>query len=338
MGISQTSRLGGAGLLALAATYGITVELPHRNVRRTRNCPGFDGRPSGTLFSGAARSRSSLVSSGRTKARWATGSEGPPPTADAVSSPTGRSMTPNMTGRFSAGLGDHHLPHRLRPERARLELVAQIVQERLQTTSGLDVASGLAVDTRGVGTHVAPDPVPRHDEERRVGDEVEQVIEPATLVLASPPVQLGLNLQYPRPRLDETRPRRVRVHERPPGLTARLLRTRCRPSPCRRLSRPRTTTPAPPRPTPSADDAPARPHPGRMRGGRRRTVPTFTVEPVDEVGAQLCRCGLATPTPQAFDVASLPTTCCRPGSSPPRRAGARRFPAHIRQIRAGGLT
>ncbi len=33
-------------------------------------------------------------------------------------------------------------------------------------------------------------------------------------------------------------------------------------------------------------------------------VPTFTLEPLDGVGAQLCPCCFATTTPQAFIVAS----------------------------------
>ena len=35
-------------------------------------------------------------------------------------------------------------------------------------------------------------------------------------------------------------------------------------------------------------------------------VPTFTLEPFDGVGAQLCPCNIATATPQAFTVASRP--------------------------------
>jgi len=42
-------------------------------------------------------------------------------------------------------------------------------------------------------------------------------------------------------------------------------------------------------------------------------VPTFTLEPFDGVGAQLCPCNLATSTPQAFLVASRPTTQTGPG-------------------------
>ena len=37
-------------------------------------------------------------------------------------------------------------------------------------------------------------------------------------------------------------------------------------------------------------------------------VPTFTREPLGGVGAQLCPCNFATTTPQAFTVASWPTT------------------------------
>ena len=35
-------------------------------------------------------------------------------------------------------------------------------------------------------------------------------------------------------------------------------------------------------------------------------VPTFTLEPFDGVGAQLCPCSIATATPQTFTVASRP--------------------------------
>jgi hypothetical protein len=41
-------------------------------------------------------------------------------------------------------------------------------------------------------------------------------------------------------------------------------------------------------------------------------VPTFTLEPFDGVGAQLCPCSLATSTPQAFLVASRPATSTGP--------------------------
>jgi hypothetical protein len=60
-------------------------------------------------------------------------------------------------------------------------------------------------------------------------------------------VQLGLDPQYPRLRLlnRQRGPRRAGVHRRPPGIPAPTPRTCCRPSPCARLSRARTTTAAP---------------------------------------------------------------------------------------------
>ena len=45
-------------------------------------------------------------------------------------------------------------------------------------------------------------------------------------------------------------------------------------------------------------------------------VPTFTQGPFVGLGAQLCPCSLATPTPQTFGVASRPTTLTDLGSSP----------------------
>jgi hypothetical protein len=37
-------------------------------------------------------------------------------------------------------------------------------------------------------------------------------------------------------------------------------------------------------------------------------VPTFTLQPFDGVGVQLCPCNIATATPQTFTVASRPAT------------------------------
>jgi hypothetical protein len=65
------------------------------------------------------------------------------------------------------------------------------------------------------------------------------------------------------------------IHQRPPGMTTPALRACCRPSPCGRLSRPRTTTAAPPHPRPSTDDAPAR---SGSEAGQPRMVPTFTTD------------------------------------------------------------
>ena len=113
-------------------------------------------------------------------------------------------------------------------------------------------------------------PVPEHpalhDLSRSTGD-----------LFASPTVQLGLHPQYPGLRLFRRRPLCADVHRRPPALAARRLRGRCLPSPCRRLSRPRTTTQTPPRPTPSAGDEPSRAWRGVPGSGERGALPKFTM-------------------------------------------------------------
>ena len=43
---------------------------------------------------------------------------------------------------------------------------------------------------RPCGTLVAPHPIPGHQQERRIGDEVEQIIEPAMRIITGPTVQL----------------------------------------------------------------------------------------------------------------------------------------------------
>ena len=143
-------------------------------------------------------------------------------------------------------------------------------------------------------------------------------------------------------------PRRAGIHQRPPGLAALPLLTRCLPSPCGRLSRPRTTTQAPPRPTPTADDVPARPPSSCRRGGRCRTVPTFTIEPLDGGGAQLSPCGIATSTPQTFLVASpaddmkttrkLPATISGHAPRPSPDPSGSSWWAHLRGFKRWFLT
>ena len=47
----------------------------------------------------------------------------------------------------------------------------------------------------------------------------------------------------------------------------------------------------------------------RLAGeGTTGTVPTFTLEPFDGAGAELCPCSIVTSTPQAFVVTSWPAT------------------------------
>ena len=98
---------------------------------------------------------------------------------------------------------------------------------------------------------VARDPGERHAQRRRVMHEVEQVIEPAARIGHRPTVKLGLHPSIPRPevrvpaRATPYSPVDLSASQRPSS-----SRFRCRPSPCGRLSRPRSTTAAPPRPGP----------------------------------------------------------------------------------------
>ena len=88
----------------------------------------------------------------------------------------------------------------------------------------------------------SPDPSPCNQQERRIDDEVEQIIEPAMRIIAGPTVQLGL--------ISRTR-RSARYRAAPPvrryspattsGHSSSSLPTCWPPSPCGRLSRPRST-------------------------------------------------------------------------------------------------
>jgi hypothetical protein len=113
-----------------------------------------------------------------------------------------------------------------------------------------------------------------------------------------------------------------------------MLRTRWAPSPCDRLSRPRTTTGPPSHPGGINRRRVFPPASGLLAGeGTAEMVPTFTLEPLDRVGAQLCPCNIAAVTPQAFTVASRASAFNRPGSSsPPQGVTARCSPAPIGQV------
>ena len=100
-----------------------------------------------------------------------------------------------------------------------------------------DGRRGSAIHPGGAGTLVAPHPIPGDQQERRIGDEVEQIIEPAMRIITGPTVQLGLNLPYPSLRPKQRELRFVGIHRRPPGISASSLPTCWPPSPCARLSR-----------------------------------------------------------------------------------------------------
>ena len=122
-----------------------------------------------------------------------------------------------------------------------------------------DGDGGLPVDSGRARTLVPRYPIPGHHQETGISDEVKQIVEPTMRIVARPAVQPGLDLQYP-PLSPERASRQItRIHQRSPGLPALPLLTCWPPSPCGRLSRPRTTTGPPPRPVPSADDVPALP-------------------------------------------------------------------------------
>ena len=212
--------------------------------------------------------------------------------------PRGRdAQSPAFT---TTGFGNHPLTHRQRTELSDFDTISQPCRKPLL---GGEDRSGRPLPS------VAPDPRPRNNEDCRVTHKVEQVIEPAIRIIDRSLVQLGLDPQYLRLGPFSFRPQYVRIHRRSPTLPVLSLRTRCRPWPCDRLSRPRTTTTAPPRP-----DLLGRrrtdPPPTWMVGQRDQpgTLPTFTTSPVNGLGAQLCPCGITTSTPQTFLVASLPAT------------------------------
>ena len=122
-----------------------------------------------------------------------------------------------------------------------------------------------AVHARRHRTPVARDPDERHRQRRRVTHEIEQVIEPAAWISRRPTVQFGLHARYP---LERARPGQL---QRGAAIRRRIFRhynpscpNRCRPFPCDRPSRPRSTTATPPHPRSTVD------------GGRPRTVPVFT--------------------------------------------------------------
>jgi hypothetical protein len=215
-------------------------------------------------------------------------------------------------------LGDHPLAHRQRREPARLEIVSQLAQEPV--ASGVDGAWFDAIDSGRPCSSVAPHAVPRDQQERGIADETEQVPEPTIRAVGRPLVQLGLDSQYPRPSLIEVRPRRAGIHRRPPGVPATVPLTRWIPSPCDRLSRPRTTTDPPSRPgaisrqracPPPPQRATARATPGRFprspRLDRRGRRPALPLQHRREYAADLPR--------------GLPTDCIRSApESPPTRS------------------
>src|SRR5450631_887897 len=199
-------------------------------------------------------------------------------------------------------LGDHLLPHPLGDKPASLEIISQPVEHH--PSPGTNGARCHSINPGGPCALVDPHPVPGHDQEGRVINQIGEVIETTARISHRPSVQLLLHHKYPVLGLVEVGPRIVGIHRRTPR-SAPMLRTRWTPSPCDRLSRPRTTTGPPPHPCGISRRQAFPPTIRLMAGeGTAGMVPTFTIEPLDGVGAQLCPCNIATATPQAFTVAS----------------------------------
>jgi len=132
-------------------------------------------------------------------------------------------------------------------------------------------------------------------------------------MISTPLVQLRLHHEYPPLGLSEVWPRIADIHQRSPR-SAWRLRTCWGPLPCSRLSRPRTTTTPPPHSVGISRQQTFPPTSWLLiEEGAVGMVPTFTLEPFVELGAQLCPCGFATTTPQTFIVASRSATSTDPG-------------------------
>ena len=114
-------------------------------------------------------------------------------------------------------------------------------------------------------------------------------------------------VEYPDPCPFGWGPRRAAIQQRPPRHNS-LLFTRCRPSPCDRLSRSRSTTAAPPRPGVNSGRCACPPpcwsHGGEGDGG---SFPTFTVVRYDRGGVQLYPDGVARPSNRSLGTSPHPT-------------------------------
>src|SRR5712691_12583084 len=162
-----------------------------------------------------------------------------------LNDPVAKSGNAQPSDLPGSSLGDLVLAHRQRGIRAVPERLTELTQDLLHALL-LDVPACLAINTGGLRPPVAFHPLPRDEQRRGVTEQVEQIVEALLLILRCPAVQLGLPSQYPLLRLLGVE-RRGRIHVRPPR-RLRMPRSCCRPSPCGRLSRPRSTTAAPPRP------------------------------------------------------------------------------------------
>jgi hypothetical protein len=217
--------------------------------------------------------------------------------------PVGGRRDPEATD-LARRFGDRLLPDPLGNEPAGFEIFSQPAEQRPSTED--DGAGCHSIDSGGSCTLVAPHPVPRHREERRVIDEVEQIIEATARIGLCPLVQLRLHPEYPHLGAKQVERRCAGIHQRPPR-HAWMLRTRWTPSPRTRLSRARTTT-GPPSHRDGIDGRCVFPPTGWLPAGSgtATVVPTFTLN-------------RSTGSAPSFAPAASPRLRRRPSPWPPDR-------------------
>ena len=180
-------------------------------------------------------------------------------------------------------LRDHPLPYRQRAEAAVLQLDRSSSRN---TSTPCPTSTWWAVWPSTPAVRAPLLPRTRSQATSRnagIGDEVVQIIEPAMRIAGCPTVQLGLDLPYPSLSPIQLTLRFVGVHRRPPGIPASLLLTCWPPSPCTRPL-PRSDYYGASVPSQALGRQRTCPPPAWMAGrrGRPGTVPTFTMQSIDE--------------------------------------------------------
>ena len=180
--------------------------------------------------------------------------------------------------------------------------------------------TGAAVHAGRACTLVAPHPIPRHQQERGIGDEVEQIIEPAMRIITGPTVQFGLDLSYPSFGPIQGRLQFVGIHRRlsehSSVLPADLLAPFAMCAPLVRSDYYGAS--APPDGHQPATGLPI----GRAGCAAGRATADGShvhTSSIDQVGGRLYPDSIATPTPQTFSVASPPTATLGFGVDPRTR-------------------
>jgi hypothetical protein len=193
------------------------------------------------------------------------------------------------------------------------------------------------VYARSIRAVVARDPIKRHQQRRRVTHEIEQVIEPAAGIDRSPTVKLGLHLRYPTKWPHNGFRRCTDIHRC--VFRHYSILPFSKPLPpfplCTGFPRLEVLRRLRPAPTRSADDEPSpTTRVGYTASGQDQGGSRVHCDSLDEGGAQLYPCGLATTTPQHVTVASRTAThmTVRKFPVPIHRHGYAPHPAHIRQI------